>query len=44
MQNHLFVGSDIREIRAYRISYLRATGRKGFLEACRRRSEAASNG
>ena len=29
-QKHLFVGSDIRKSNPYRISYLRATGRKGF--------------
>jgi len=40
---HLFVGSDIRKTHPYRISYLRATGRKGFWAIRRRRPEVASN-
>jgi hypothetical protein len=42
-QEHVHVGSDIPEIRAYRICYLRATERKGFWATPRRKSAVASN-
>jgi hypothetical protein len=42
-QKHLFVGTDIRESHACRISYLRATERRAFWATHGRRSDVASN-
>ena len=42
-RKHLFMGSDIRETRASRISYLCAAGRKGFWAARLCGLELASN-
>jgi hypothetical protein len=40
---HLFLGRDFRKSHPYRISYLRAAGRKGFWATRRRGPEVGSS-